>query len=280
MAKQHHVSVAQLTLGNDMPLTLIAGPCVMESRDHALETAHALAEIANRLGVGLIYKTSYDKANRTSLDGARGVGMKAALSVFAEIRESVGLPVLTDVHAPEQCGPAAEVVDVLQIPAFLCRQTDLLMAAAATGSVINVKKGQFLAPEDMASAIDKLESVGNKNILLCERGATFGYHRLVSDMRSIPIMSDLGYPVVFDAGHLVRIYGISSKDPRGGEPQFIPSLSRAGMAAGAHALFVETHPKPMEGLCDAASMYKLDEMEGLLSKAVAIHDLVQSWDIS
>lgn len=259
MAKQHHVSVAQLTLGNDMPLTLIAGPCVMESRDHALETAHALAEIAKKLGVGLIYKTSYDKANRTSLDGARGVGMKAALSVFAEIRESVGLPVLTDVHAPEQCAPAAEVVDVLQIPAFLCRQTDLLMAAAATGCVINVKKGQFLAPWDMANVVDKIRRSGNDAVMVCERGSSFGYNTLVSDMRALPILAQTGCPVVFDATHSVQQPG-GQGTSSGGQREFAPILARAAVAVGVAAVFIETHPDPDRAISDGPNMISFDQL--------------------
>ncbi len=259
MAKQHHVSVAQLTLGNDMPLTLIAGPCVMESRDHALETAHALAEIAKKLGVGLIYKTSYDKANRTSLDGARGVGMKAALSVFAEIRESVGLPVLTDVHAPEQCAPAAEVVDVLQIPAFLCRQTDLLMAAAATGCVINVKKGQFLAPWDMANVVDKIRRSGNDAVMVCERGSSFGYNTLVSDMRALPILARTGCPVVFDATHSVQQPG-GQGTSSGGQREFAPILARAAVAVGVAAVFIETHPDPDRAISDGPNMISFDQL--------------------
>lgn len=268
MAEQHHVSVAKLTLGNDMPLTLIAGPCVMESRDHALETAHALAEIANKLGVGLIYKTSFDKANRTSLDGARGVGMKSALSVFAEIRESVGLPVLTDVHAPEQCGPAAEVVDVLQIPAFLCRQTDLLMAAAATGRVINVKKGQFLAPWDMKNVVEKIRRSGNDAVMVCERGASFGYNTLVSDMRALPILAQTGCPVVFDATHSVQQPG-GQGTSSGGQREFAPVLARAAVAVGVAAVFIETHPDPDHAVSDGPNMISFDQLpdvvEGLLA---------------
>lgn len=279
MAKQHHVSVAQLTLGNDMPLTLIAGPCVMESRGHALETAQALAEIANRLGVGLIYKTSYDKANRTSLDGARGVGMESALSVFAEIRESVGLPVLTDVHAPADCALVAEVVDVLQIPAFLCRQTDLLVAAALTGRVINVKKGQFLAPWDMANVVEKLRRSGNDAILVCERGASFGYNTLVSDMRALPILARTGCPVVFDATHSVQQPG-GQGTSSGGQREFAPILARAAVAVGVAAVFIETHPDPDHAPSDGPNMISFqrfpDVVEDLLefdrlAKARPVH---------
>jgi len=263
MAEQHCVSVGKLTLCNTMPLTLIAGPCVMESRQHALETAHALAEIANRLGIGLIYKTSFDKANRTSLDGARGVGMKSALSVFAEIRESAGLPVLTDVHAPEQCGPVAEVVDVLQIPAFLCRQTDLLMAAAATGRVINVKKGQFLAPWDMPNVVEKIRRSGNDAVMVCERGSSFGYNTLVSDMRALPILAQIGCPVVFDATHSVQQPGGQGASS-GGQREFAPVLARAAVAVGVAAVFIETHPDPDHAVSDGPNMISFDRLPGVV----------------
>jgi len=276
----NNVKVKNFNVGKGEKLCVIAGPCLLENQDLGMRVAEHMVGLSEKLGFNYVFKSSYEKDNRGAASNHRGLGIDEGLKAHQAIGEAFDIPLVSDVHREADCAVAAEVLDILQIPAYLCQQTSLLMAAGETGKVINVKKGQFLAPEDMSSAIDKLESVGNKNILLCERGATFGYHRLVSDMRSIPIMADLGYPVVFDAGHLVRIYGISSKDPRGGEPQFIPSLSRAGMAAGAHALFVETHPNPMEGLCDAASMYKLDEMEDLIGKAVAVHDMVQSWDIS
>jgi 2-dehydro-3-deoxyphosphooctonate aldolase (KDO 8-P synthase) len=274
------VKIKNFSIGKGEKLCVIAGPCLLESEELGMRVAEHMVGLSEKLGFNYVFKSSYEKDNRGAAGNHRGLGIDEGLKAHQAIGKAFDIPLVSDVHREADCAVAAEVLDILQIPAYLCQQTSLLIAAGETGKVINVKKGQFLAPEDMASAVDKLESVGNKNILLCERGASFGYHRLVSDMRSIPIMSDLGYPVVFDAGHLVRIYGISSKDPRGGEPQFIPALSRAGMAAGAHGLFVETHPNPMEGLCDAASMYKLDEMEGLLSKAVAIHDLLQSWGIS
>jgi len=276
----HNIKVKNFSVGKGEKLCVIAGPCLMESQDLGMRVAEHMVGLSEKLGFNYVFKSSYEKDNRGAASNPRGLGIQEGLKAHQAIGKEFNIPLLSDVHREADCAVAAEVLDILQIPAYLCQQTSLLIAAGETGKVINVKKGQFLAPEDMASAIDKLESVNNKNILLCERGASFGYHRLVSDMRAIPIMSDLGYPVIFDAGHIVRIYGISSKDPRGGEPQFIPALSRAGMAAGAHGLFVETHPNPMEGLCDAASMYKLDEMESLLQKAVEIHDLVQSWDIS
>lgn len=275
MAEQRHVSVEKLTLANDMPLTLIAGPCVMESREHALETAHALNAIAKKAGIGLIYKTSYDKANRTSLDGARGVGMNSALSVFAEIRESVGLPVLTDVHAPDQCGPVAEVVDVLQIPAFLCRQTDLLMAAAATGRVINVKKGQFLAPWDMANVVEKIRRSGNDSVMVCERGASFGYNTLVSDMRALPILAQTGCPVVFDATHSVQQPG-GQGTSSGGQREFAPVLARAAVAVGVAAVFIETHPDPDSAISDGPNMLSFDQLPEVLDILVEFDRLAKA----
>jgi len=276
----NNVKIKNFNVGKGEKLCVIAGPCLLENQDLGMRVAEHMVKLSEKLGFNYVFKSSYEKDNRGAAGNHRGMGIDEGLKAHQAIGKEFNIPLVSDVHREADCAVAAEVLDILQIPAYLCQQTSLLVAAGETGKVVNVKKGQFLAPEDMSSAIDKLESVDNKNILLCERGATFGYHRLVSDMRCIPIMSDLGYPVIFDAGHLVRIYGISSKDPRGGEPQFIPALSRAGMAAGAHGLFVETHPEPMKGLCDAASMYELDQMEDLIGKAVAVHDLVQSWDIS
>jgi 2-dehydro-3-deoxyphosphooctonate aldolase (KDO 8-P synthase) len=276
----NNVQVGKFKVGKGEKLCVIAGPCLLENKDLGMRVAEQMVGLAEKLGFNYVFKSSYEKDNRGAASNHRGLGIQEGLKAHQAIKEAFDIPVLSDVHRETDCAIAAEVLDVLQIPAYLCQQTSLVQAAGETGKVVNVKKGQFLAPEDMASAIDKLQAVGNSHILLTERGSSFGYHRLVTDMRAVPIMSDLGFPVIFDAGHMVRIYGISSKDPRGGEPQFIPALSRAGMAAGAHGLFVETHPEPMQGLCDAASMFRLDEMEALLSKAVAIHDLVQSWDIS
>lgn len=274
MVEQHRVSVAQLTLGNDMPLTLIAGPCVMESRDHALETATALSEIAERLDVGLIYKTSFDKANRTSLDGARGIGMNSALPIFAEIRETVGLPVVTDVHTSEQCGPVAEVVDVLQIPAFLCRQTDLLMAAADTGRAINVKKGQFLAPWDMANVVEKIRRSGNDAVLVCERGSSFGYNTLVSDFRGLPILAQTGCPVVFDATHSVQQPGGQGASS-GGQREFAPVLARAAVAVGVAAVFIETHPDPDHAISDGPNMISFDRLPGVVGDLIEFDRLAK-----
>ena len=274
-APPRHVTVGDVTLGNDLPLALIAGPCVLESRDHALETAAALKEVAGKLGVGLVYKTSFDKANRTSAASPRGIGMAKALPILAEIRETLGCPVLTDVHEPAQCAPVAEAVDVLQIPAFLCRQTDLLVAAAATGRAVNVKKGQFLAPWDMAQVVAKLEGAGNRNVLVTERGASFGYNTLVSDMRALPILARLGYPVVFDATHSVQQPG-GQGTSSGGQREFVPVLARAAVAVGVAALFVETHRDPDHAPSDGPTMVRLDAMEALLSDLVEFDRLAKS----
>jgi 2-dehydro-3-deoxyphosphooctonate aldolase (KDO 8-P synthase) len=259
------VAVGDVRFGNELPLALIAGPCAMESRAHALEVASALKEIASKLKIGLVYKTSFDKANRTSGKSARGVGMKAALPVFAEIREKTGLPVLTDVHDAAQCAPVAEVVDVLQIPAFLCRQTDLLVAAAETGRVVNVKKGQFLAPWDMANVVGKITGAGNRNVLVTERGVSFGYNTLVSDMRALPILRKIGAPVVFDATHSVQQPG-GQGSASGGEREFIPHLARAAVAVGVAAVFIETHPDPDKAPSDGPNMVPLRELEALLRR--------------
>jgi 2-dehydro-3-deoxyphosphooctonate aldolase (KDO 8-P synthase) len=270
-----HVPVGSLSIGNDLPLVLIAGPCVMESRDHALETAHALADMARALGVGLIYKTSFDKANRTSLRGARGVGMNEALPVFADIRETVGLPVLTDVHGPEQCAPVAEVVDVLQIPAFLCRQTDLLVAAAETGRVVNIKKGQFLAPWDMVQVVEKVRQAGNGQVLVTERGASFGYNTLISDMRALPIMAATGCPVVFDATHSVQQPG-GRGTASGGQREFAPVLARAAVAVGVAAVFMETHPNPDAAPSDGPNMIPLAQLPDVIATLLAFDRLAKA----
>jgi 2-dehydro-3-deoxyphosphooctonate aldolase (KDO 8-P synthase) len=252
-------------IGNALKLSIIAGPCQLESRQHALETAHALAEIADRLGIGLIYKTSFDKANRTSAGAQRGIGLKGALPIFAEIRETVGLPVLTDVHEISQCAAVAEAVDVLQIPAFLCRQTDLLVAAAQTGRAVNVKKGQFLAPWDMKNVISKITGAGNPNVLATERGASFGYNTLVSDMRALPILGEIGCPVVFDATHSVQQPG-GQGSSSGGQREFVPVLARAAVAVGVACVFIETHPDPDHAPSDGPNMVPLHEFEGLVSR--------------
>ena len=249
-------------VGQALPLVFIAGPCQMESRAHALEVAHALREIAERLGAGLIFKTSFDKANRTSLSAERGLGLDAALPVFAEIREVTGLPVLTDVHTAEQCAQVAAVVDVLQIPAFLCRQTDLLVAAARTGRVVNVKKGQFLAPWDMANVVAKVTGAGNANVLVTERGASFGYNTLVSDLRALPVLAATGAPVVFDATHSVQQPG-GQGTRSGGQREYVPVLARAAVAVGVAAVFIETHPDPDHAPSDGPNMVPLAEFEAL-----------------
>jgi len=270
------VAVGSVSFGNDKPLAVIAGPCQLESRAHALEVASALKEIAQRLKIGLVYKTSFDKANRTSASAARGLGLEQSLPIFAEIRASLGLPVLTDVHDASQCADVAQAVDILQIPAFLCRQTDLLLAAAATGRVINVKKGQFLAPWDMANVVTKLTSGGNPNVLVTERGASFGYNTLVSDMRSLPIMArTTGAPVIFDATHSVQQPG-GKGTSSGGEREFVPVLARAAVAVGVAGVFVETHPDPDHAPSDGPNMVPLAEFEGLLRTLMAFDAIAKS----
>ena len=262
------VHIGNITIGNDRPLALIAGPCVLESRAHALEMSHALVELAAKLGIGLIYKTSFDKANRTSIASERGMGLEAGLPILAEVREQYGCPVLTDVHEPSQCATVAEAVDVLQIPAFLCRQTDLLMAAAKTGRAIHVKKGQFLAPWDMKNVAKKISSAGNDKILLCERGVSFGYNTLISDMRALPILAETGYPVVFDATHSVQQPG-GRGEASGGERRFVAVLARAAVAVGVAAVFMETHQDPDRAPSDGPNMVHLKDMPALLRTLMA-----------
>jgi len=269
-----HVHVGKLTLGNDLPMVLIAGPCQLESRDHALECAAALAEMCGAAGIGLIYKTSFDKANRTSLASARGLGLAEALPIFAEIRERTGLPVLTDVHEPDQCAAVAEAVDALQIPAFLCRQTDLLIAAAQTGKVVNVKKGQFLAPWDMKHVVSKLVGAGNPQVLLTERGVSFGYNTLVSDMRALPILAETGAPVIFDATHSVQQPGGHGAQSSG-ERRFVPVLARAAVAVGVAGIFIETHQDPDHAPSDGPNMVPLKALPSLLDELIEIDKLVK-----
>jgi 2-dehydro-3-deoxyphosphooctonate aldolase (KDO 8-P synthase) len=264
-----------IEIGNDRPFVLIAGPCQIESRPHALEVAHALREIGQRTGVPIIYKSSFDKANRTSASAARGIGIDSGLQILSDVREATGLPVLTDVHTAAQCAVAAQAVDVLQIPAFLCRQTDLLVAAGETGRVINVKKGQFLAPWDMANVAAKIANTGNHNILLCERGVSFGYNTLVSDLRSLPIMARTGYPVVFDATHSVQQPG-GQGTSSGGQREFAPVLARAALAVGVAAVFIETHPDPDHAPSDGPNMIPLREMEALITRLAAFDRLAKS----
>jgi 2-dehydro-3-deoxyphosphooctonate aldolase (KDO 8-P synthase) len=269
------VRLGTFSIGNRIPLALFAGPCQLESRAHALEMASALKEIAARLGVGLVYKTSFDKANRTSASAARGLGLKAALPIFAEIREALQLPVVTDVHDAAQCAIVAEAVDVLQIPAFLCRQTDLLIAAAETGRVVKIKKGQFLAPWDMKNVVAKVLSAGNPNVLVTERGVSFGYNTLVSDMRALPILSETGCPVVFDATHSVQQPG-GQGTSSGGERRFVPVLARAAVAVGVAAVFIETHQDPDRAPSDGPNMIPLSELESLLSELLAFDKLAKA----
>ncbi|RIK16034.1 MAG: 3-deoxy-8-phosphooctulonate synthase [Acidobacteria bacterium] len=275
MTGPRHVTVGNIIIGNDQPLALIAGPCQLESRAHAQEMCHALVEMTGRLGMGLIYKTSFDKANRTSASTPRGLGLEKSLPILAELREAFGCAVLTDVHLPEQCKPVAEAVDVLQIPAFLCRQTDLLMAAGETGRAVNVKKGQFLAPWDMRNVAAKIAQTGNENILLCERGASFGYNTLVSDMRSLPIMKETGYPVVFDATHSVQQPG-GQGTSSGGQREFVPVLARAAVAIGVAAVFMETHQDPDRAPSDGPNMVHLKEMPALLGTLTEFDRLAKS----
>ena len=269
------VAVGAARFGNALPLALITGPCALESRDHALDMAAALKDIAARLGLGFVYKTSFDKANRTSATSARGIGLDQALPIFADIRLRLGVPVLTDVHEPDQCARVAEVVDVLQIPAFLCRQTDLLVAAAKTGRVVNVKKGQFLAPWDMANVVAKITGAGNRNVLVTERGASFGYNALVSDMRALPILARTGAPVIFDATHSVQQPG-GQGSSSGGERQFVPVLARAATAVGIAGIFIETHQDPDKAPSDGPNMIPLKDMETLLRSLIGLDKLAKA----
>ena len=269
------IKCGKLSISNTRPFILIAGPCQLEGEKHALEVAIELKKITENLGIGLIYKTSFDKANRTSLKGKRGAGLEKSLPVFDKIRKDVGIPILTDVHTIEQCSIVSQHVDVLQIPAFLCRQTDLLIAAAKTGKVINVKKGQFLAPWDMVNVTKKIEESGNKNILVTERGASFGYNTLISDMRSLPIMAKNGYPVVFDATHSVQQPG-GMGDKTGGQREFVEYLARAAIAVGVAAVFMETHPDPDNAPSDGPNMVPLSKMSSLLNQLVKIDKLIKN----
>ena len=270
----HKVKCSNFEIANNKPFTLIAGPCQLENEEHALKISSELKKITSSLGINLIYKTSFDKANRTSLKGKRGLGLEKSLPIFDKIRKEVGLPILTDVHTAEQCSVVAKHVDVLQIPAFLCRQTDLLIAAAKTGKIINVKKGQFLAPWDMANVIKKIEESGNKNILITERGASFGYNTLVSDMRALPIMSKFGFPIVFDATHSVQQPG-GMGEKSGGQREFVPYLARAAIAVGVGAIFMETHEDPDNAPSDGPNMVPLNEVRALLKKLTEIDKLVK-----
>jgi len=259
----NHVSAGSVTFGNDLPLSLIAGPCVIESRDHTLKIAEFLAKLAESLNIGVVYKSSFDKANRTSIDSHRGISLVDSLPIFAEIKETFGLPVLTDVHTPEQCGEAAAVLDILQIPAMLCRQTDLLLAAGQTGLPLNIKKGQFLAPWDMENVVAKVESTGNLNAMVCERGSSFGYNTLISDMRALPILAKGGHPVIFDATHSVQQPG-GQGTASGGQREFAPILARAAVAVGVAGVFVETHDEPDNAKSDGPNMINTKDLEDVI----------------
>jgi 2-dehydro-3-deoxyphosphooctonate aldolase (KDO 8-P synthase) len=271
----HDVTIRGLTIGNDRPLTVIAGPCQLESRDHAMMIAEHMAGVCAAHGAGYVFKASYDKANRTSLGGKRGLGMAEGLAILAAVRDAVGCPVLTDVHAPDHCAPAAQACDIIQIPAFLCRQTDLLLAAGQTGAVVNVKKGQFLAPWDMANVVSKIESTGNRRILLTERGVSFGYNTLVTDMRALPIMARTGYPVVMDATHSVQQPG-GQGTSSGGQREFAPVMARAAVSLGIAAVFIETHEAPDTAPSDGPNMIPLDRMEALIQSLMAFDRLAKA----
>jgi 2-dehydro-3-deoxyphosphooctonate aldolase (KDO 8-P synthase) len=276
MSAARQVRIGDITVGGDLPLTLIAGPCQLESRDHGLEMSAALKEMAEKLGVGLIYKTSFDKANRTSIKTARGLGIEKSLPIMAEIREMTGLPILTDVHDPGHCAAVAEVVDVLQIPAFLCRQTDLLVAAAETGRALHIKKGQFLAPWDMKNVVGKAFEAGNENILVCERGTSFGYNTLVADMRSLPIMAaQTGCPVIFDATHSVQQPGGQGASS-GGQREFAPVLARAAVAIGVAGVFLETHEDPDNAPSDGPNMIHLKDLPGIVETLLELDSIAKA----
>jgi 2-dehydro-3-deoxyphosphooctonate aldolase (KDO 8-P synthase) len=276
----NEVQIGEIRIGRGNPFVLIAGPCVIESEENALETARELKKICSGLKIPFIFKASYEKDNRGSERSYKGPGLNEGLRILSKVKGEVGVPVLSDIHRAEDIDPAKEVLDILQIPAFLCQQTSLLLKAGGAGRPVNIKKGQFVAPESMAGAVKKIHSTGNHQVILTERGTCFGYNKLISDYCSIPIMQEIGCPVIFDATHVVRNYGIPSEDPRGGSPQFVPHLSRAAVAVGCNGLFLETHPEPKRALCDASSMIPLREMEGLLRQAKAIHDMVRSWELA
>ena len=275
----NEVNIGEIRVGKGNPLVLIAGPCVIESEANALEVAKEMKKICSNLKIPYIFKASYEKDNRGSEKSYSGPGLKEGLRILAKVKEKVGVPILSDVHRTEDVDLAKEVLDVIQIPAFLCQQTSLLLKVGNARKAVNIKKGQFIAPESMAGAVKKVQSTGNRQILLTERGTCFGYNKLVADFCSIPVLQELGYPVVFDATHVIRNYGIPSEDPRGGSPQYVPHLSRAAVAVGCNGLFLETHPRPKEALCDASSMIPLNDMENLLKQTKAIHDMMRSWEI-
>ncbi len=276
----NEVRVGEVRIGKGNPLVLISGPCVIESQENALEVAKELKKICSNLKIPYIFKASYEKDNRGSEKSYTGPGLKEGLRILARVKGEVGVPVLSDIHRAEDVDFAKEVLDVLQVPAFLCQQTSLLLKVGGAGRAVNIKKGQFIAPENMAGAVKKIQSTGNRQVFLTERGTCFGYNKLISDFCSIPVMQEIGCPVIFDATHVVRNYGIPSEDPRGGSPKFVPHLSRAAAAAGCNGLFLETHPEPQRALCDASSMMPLQEMEGLLRQTKAIHDMIREWGLT
>ncbi len=275
----NEVRVGKIRVGKGNPLVLIAGPCVLEGMANALEIAKQLSEICESLKIPFIFKASYEKDNRGSEKSYKGPGLEEGLKILAKVKQKVGIPVLSDVHRMEDVDRAKEVLDIIQIPAFLCQQTSLLLKVGEAGRVVNVKKGQFVAPENMVGAVKKIYSTGNRQVLLTERGTCFGYNKLISDFCSIPIMQEIGCPVIFDATHVVRNYGIPSEDPKGGSPQYVPHLTRAAAAVGCNGLFLETHPRPSQALCDASSMIPLHKMEDLLRQTKTIHDMVRTWGI-
>jgi len=277
MVKMKTVKVQHIKIGARHPLVLIAGPCVIESEEIVLQTATQIKQIAERLSLPFIFKSSYLKDNRSSASSYQGPGLEKGLRILEKVKAECGVPVISDIHAASDAAPAAEVLDIIQIPAYLSMQTSITLAAARTGKPLNVKKGQFLHPQDMKNVIDKIESVGNTQILLTERGSCFGYHNLVVDIRALPMMRSFGYPVVIDPTHSIRVYGISSSDPAGGTPEFVPVISRAAVAAGCDAVFIETHPNCEAALCDAASMWPLQKLEGLLRQLIEIHNLVSHY---
>ena len=276
----NEVRVGQIRIGKGNPLVLIAGPCVLEEEPLVLEIANQLKEICGSLKIPFIFKASYEKDNRGSEKSYKGPGLDEGLKVLAKVKEKVGIPVLSDVHRMEDVDRAKEILDIIQVPAFLCQQTSLLLKVGEAGRAVNIKKGQFVSPENMAGAVKKIYSTGNRQVLLTERGTCFGYNKLISDLCSIPMMQEIGCPVIFDATHVIRNYGIPSEDPRGGSPQYVPHLSRAAVAVGCNGLLLETHPKPSQALCDASSMIPLNEMESLLRQTKAIHDMIRTWGIT
>lgn len=267
------INIGEVKIGGDQPIALIAGPCVIESQDLILTVAERVKTLADRLGMPFVFKSSYTKDNRSSATSFQGPGLEKGLAMLQNVKKEIGVPILSDIHSPQEAEQAGEVLDVLQIPAYLCMQTSLTLAAARTGKVLNVKKGQFIDPQDMINVVRKIESQGNDQILLTERGTFFGYRNLVVDMRSLAIMREFGYPTVIDPTHAIRVYGISSSDPAGGNPEFVPALTRAAVAAGCEAVFIETHPDCANALCDAASMWPMDKLENLLKQIKAIDEL-------